>query len=73
MQGRNKKSKRVDAIIIGSTNDFFYLTPKEIKEIIYEYINIETTGLHIGPLFIQPQTRNLNYNKKYEKCSLMVL
>ena len=68
LQGRNKKSKRVDAIIIGKTNDFFYLTTKEIKEIIYEYINIETTGLHIGPLFIQPQTRNLNYNKKYEKC-----
>ena len=68
LQGRSKKFKRVDAIIIGSINNFFYLTEKEVKEIIYEYLNIKTTGLHIGPLFIQPQSRNLNYNSKYEKC-----
>jgi ribosomal protein L44E len=68
LKGREKNFKKIDAIVTGKICDFFYITEQEIKEIIYKYIDIETTGLHIGPLFIQPQSRNLNYNKKYETC-----
>ena len=67
LKGRIEGAREVDAVISGKVNDLLFITNKEVKDIINKYINIETTGLHIGPLFIQPQTRNLNHNEKYEK------
>lgn len=67
LKGRIQGARTVDAVVSGKTNDLLFLTNKEVKYIINKYIDLETTGLHIGPLFIQPQTRNLNHNNKYEK------
>lgn len=67
LKGRIKNSREVDAVISGKVNDLLFITNKEVKYLVNKYIDIKTTGLHIGPLFIQPHTRNLNYNKKYEK------
>lgn len=71
LRGRNSKYD-IDLLIYGKTNDFFYLKREDIIKIIYGYRNILTTGLHIGPLYVQPQSRNLNYNPKYEGCRYCV-
>lgn len=72
LRGRSKSDKQIDVLIYGMVNDFFYLTKYDIKKIINSNIEFETTGLHMGPLYIQPQSRNLNYNPKYEKCRYRV-
>lgn len=56
----------IDAICVGEPNNYLWITKNEIKEILENNLNIESTGIHISSLFIQPQTRNLNYNKLYE-------
>lgn len=72
LRGRSKNDKQIDVLIYGMVNDFFYLTKYDIKKIINSNIEFETTGLHMGPLYIQPQSRNLNNNPKYEKCRYCV-
>ena len=67
LKGRIKNLREIDAVISGKVNDLLFITNKEVKDLVNKYIDIKTTGLHIGPLFIQPHTRNLNYNEKYEK------
>ena len=71
LKGRNSKEE-IDLLIYGSVNDFFYLKKEEIKDLIKQYKDITTTGLHVGLLFIQPQSRNLNNNPKYEHCRYIV-
>lgn len=56
----------IDALCIGEANDYLWITKKEIKNILEKKVYFESTGPHISSLFIQPQTRNLNYNKLYE-------
>lgn len=72
LRGRTRSDKQIDALIYGKVNDFFYITKYDIKRIIKNNLDFNTTGLHIGPLYIQPQSRNLNYNPKYEKCRYCV-
>ena len=50
---------------------FLYVTKYDIKRIIKDNLGIDTTGLHVGPLYIQPQSRNLNYNPKYENVDFV--
>ena len=56
----------IDAICIGEANDYLWMTKKQIKEILENNSNLDSSGIHISSLFIQPQTRNLNYNRLYE-------
>lgn len=56
---------RIDAIISGTVEDFIWITKEEILKIHIKHKNIQTKGLHIGGLFVQPQDRCLNYNSKY--------
>lgn len=72
LRGRTKNDKQIDALIYGMVNNFLYVTKYDIKRIIKDNLGIDTTGLHVGPLYIQPQSRNLNYNPKYEKCRFCV-
>lgn len=65
LQGKNSGIK-IDGIIYGTVNDFFFLTKAEIKDIIMSQINLKSTGVHFCPLFCGPMTRNLNNNPKYE-------
>lgn len=56
--------KNIDAIIFGTKNDFLWIKKEEIilsKKYVY------STGVHFGPLSIQPMDRCLNHNEKYEK------
>lgn len=56
----------VDAICIGEPNDYLWINKKQIKEILENNSSLESSGPHISSLFVQPQTRNLNYNRLYE-------
>lgn len=56
----------IDALCIGEVNDYLWITKNQIKEILENNSNSESSGPHIGSLFVQPQTRNLNYNRLYE-------
>lgn len=66
LQGKNSNIL-IDGIIYGVKNDFLFTTSDEIEEILMSKIDVYSTGIHFGNLYCQPQTRNLNYNPKYEK------
>lgn len=63
--GNNSRYK-IDAIIHGEVDDFIWLTRDEIKDLILSKSLINSTGVHFGPLFCQPQCRCLNYNPNNE-------
>ncbi len=67
LQGNNSKFK-IDAIVYGSVNDFLWLSREEILEVLLRNKNNYSTGVHFSNLFVQPQNRCLNYNKKYESA-----
>lgn len=57
----------VDAIVLGDANDFIWATKEEVLKHLCNK-KIETTGVHVGGLFLQNWDKNLKYNPKYEKC-----
>lgn len=71
LMGRND-SNEIDALVYGSIYDFLYLTKDSIYNIIFAKRDIYSSGIHIGPLFIQPQSRNLQGNPQFEKCRYCV-
>lgn len=71
LKGRNSNTE-IDALIYGSIDDFFYLTKEDIINLIFSKKNNYATGVHIGPLFIQPQSRNLQNKLGYENCRYSV-
>ena len=67
LQG-TKSEYEVDAIIYGVVEDFIYITKEEVYYIMRKHLKDEVVSLHISLLTLQPMTRNLNYNPKYEAC-----
>lgn len=67
LQG-NKSEYEVDAIIYGVVEDFIWITNEEIKYIIRKHLIDNWSSLHISCLSLQPMSRNLNYNSKYDFC-----
>ena len=65
LKGTNSNYE-IDALCYGTANDYLWITNKEIKDYLQKNIIMDSTGPHVSSLFIQPQTRNLNYNKLYE-------
>ena len=63
----NNSEYQIDALICGEPNSFLWLTRKQIYEILSSKKNIDSTAVHFGKLIVQPKTRCLNYNPKYEK------
>ncbi len=57
----------ISALILGMPNDYIYISTSIIEKIILDKYNVISNGIHIGPLQVQPKTRCLNYNTKYEK------
>ena len=66
-QGR-MSHQSIDGIIYGVPNDFLWITRNDILTIIKNSIHFQSNGVHIGCLFIQPQSRCLNENNQYKKC-----
>lgn len=63
-----KSHQSIDGIIYGVPNDFLWITRNDILKIIKNSIHFQSSGVHIGCLFIQPQSRCLNENEQYKKC-----
>lgn len=63
----NNSNYRIDALIYGVPNDFLWISRNDIYKIISEKKNKDSTAIHFGQLTVQPKTRCLNYNSKYEK------
>ena len=68
----NNDINYIDGLIYGTVEDFIFVKKDEIKEIIMSKKDLYSTGIHFGPLFCQPMSRCLNYNKKYEKLRFCV-
>lgn len=65
IRGRNSNDD-IDALVYGTTDDFLWLSKNEIKEIVINKKDDYSTGVHIGPLSIQPQSRNLKFSPQLE-------
>lgn len=66
LQGNNS-DYLIDAIIVGTVNDFVWASREDIKDMIISKMNIYSTAVHFGSLTCQPKNRCLNYNSLYEK------
>ena len=64
--------KTIDAILLGTDNDFIWLKKDDIIEVILTQHNKNSTAVHFGPLIVQPLDRCLNHNPKYEKSRFCV-
>ena len=71
LQG-TKSEYEVDAIIYGVVEDFIWITKDEVYHIMRKHLKDEVTSSHISLLTLQPMTRNLNYNPKYEACRSLI-
>lgn len=56
----------VDLIVYGNINDFVWITKNEIYKLILSKKDEYATGIHFGPLFCQPWTRNLQHKQSDE-------
>lgn len=56
----------VDIIVYGTINDFYWITKNEIYDLILSKKDEYSTGVHFGPLFCQPWTRNLQFKESDE-------
>lgn len=63
----NNSDYYIDAIVYGECDDFLWLKKEDIYKIIVKKKNVKSTAVHFGSLIVQPKTRCLNYNPKYEK------
>ena len=66
LKGRFQKQP-VEGIIYGTPADFLWINKEDIKKIIKNNINKQSSGTHISSLFIQPMNRNYTNNPKYNK------
>lgn len=63
----NNSNYYIDAIVYGKYDDFLWLKKEDIYKVIMKKKNIKSTAICFGRLTVQPKTRCLNYNQKYEK------
>lgn len=66
IQGTQWHAHKIDLLVYGTPQDFFFITPKEIYTYIMSKRNIESSAIHFSCLTMQPLSRVLNYNKKLE-------
>ena len=54
--------------LYGVVEEFIWITKEEIYYIMRKHLKDNISSLHISLLTLQPMSRNLNYNPKYEMC-----
>ena len=57
----------IDAIILGTPNDFFWICKKDIINVLNNHYNDYCSSPHFSNLVCQPMNRCLNRNHKYER------
>lgn len=63
----NNSEYDISAIILGTPDNFLWLTKNDIKKILNKKSNEYCSSPHFSNLICQPMNRCLNYNEKYEK------
>lgn len=63
----NNSEYSIDAIILGTPENFLWLTKNDIVEILNKKNNEYCSSPHFSNLICQPMNRCLNHNEKYEK------
>lgn len=66
IQGTQWGNHKIDLLVYGTPKDFFFITPKEIHTYIMSKRNIDSSAIHFSCLTMQPLSRVLNYNEKFE-------
>lgn len=64
-KGIHDYNNKVNAIIYGTVDDFICVTYTEVMNYLLN-VKDKFNSIHFSLLTIQPWTRNLNYNEKYE-------
>ena len=67
LQGTQGCFNKIDLLLYGSLDGFFYITPKEIISYIFSKRNIASSSIHFSCLTYQPQHRVLDYDKNKEE------
>ena len=65
LKGTNSDFK-INAIVHGTPEDFLWISEQNIIKVIMKNINKFSSSIHFSSLYVQPITRCLNYNSKYE-------
>lgn len=63
----NNSDYPIDVLIVGTVNNFVWVSREDIKTMILSKTDIYSTSVHFGSLTCQPKNRCLNYNPLYEK------
>lgn len=63
----NNSSYDINALVYGEVDNFLFLMPDEIIDIILSKKDLYSSAVHFGPLICQPKSRCLNRNPLYEK------
>ena len=66
IQGTQWHVHKIDLLVYGTPEDFFFITPQEIYTYIKSKINTYSSAIHFSCLTFQPLSRVLNYNEKLE-------
>ena len=66
IQGTQYQTHKIDLLVYGLPNDFFFITPKEIHTFIMSKRNMKSSTIHFSCLTLQPLSRVLDYNEKME-------
>ena len=66
IQGTQTHTKKIDLLVYGTPDSFFFITPKEIHTYIMSKRNVESSAIHFSCLTVQPLSRVLDYNQKME-------
>ena len=67
LQGTQGGFNRIDLLLYGTLDSFFYITPKEIISYIFSKKNTFSSSIHFSCLTYQPQHRALDYDETKEK------
>ena len=66
IQGTQWHTHKIDLLLYGIPNDFFFITPEEIYNYIKSKKDVESSAIHFSCLTFQPLSRVLDYNEKME-------
>ena len=66
IQGTQLHTNKIDLLVYGIPDDFFFITPEEIYSFIISKRKIESSAIHFSCLTLQPLSRVLDYNEKME-------
>lgn len=66
IQGTQWHTNKIDLLVYGTPDDFFFIPPKEIHTYIMSKRNVESSAIHFSCLTVQPLSRVLDYNQKME-------